>query len=72
MNEALQAMTLGGAYQFFEEDRKGSLRVGKQADLVILEANPLRMDPAALSAVRIVETFSRGRSVYQNPEFTQE
>ena len=72
VNEALQAMTLGGAYQFFEEDRKGSLRVGKQADLVILEANPLRMDPAALSAVRIVETFSRGRSVYQNPEFTQE
>ncbi len=68
VNEALQAMTLGGAYQFFEEDRKGSLRVGKQADLVILDANPLRINPAELKDIQIVETFSRGRSVYQNPE----
>lgn len=62
--EALHAMTLGSAYQFFEEDRKGSIRVGKQADFVILEENPLLVDPAMLKDIEIVATFSRGRSVF--------
>jgi len=52
------------AYQYFEEDTKGSITVGKQADLVILETNPLTTDPAELEHIRILETFSRGRSVH--------
>lgn len=64
VSEALYAMTLGGAYQFFEEDRKGSIHVGKQADFVILDRNPLLVDPARLKDIDIVETFSRGRSVF--------
>jgi predicted amidohydrolase YtcJ len=67
--EALHAITLGSAYQFFEEERKGSIRVGKQADLVILDANPLQVDPAKLKDIQVVETISRGRSVYRNAEF---
>ncbi len=62
--EALHALTLGGAYQLFEDDRKGSLRVGKQADLVILDANPVLVDAERLQDIQIVETYSRGRSVY--------
>ena len=62
--EALHAVTLGGAYQYFEEDTKGSITVGKQADLVILGENPLTADPAQLEFIPIVETFSRGRSVF--------
>ena len=57
-------MTLGAAYQYFEEDTKGSITAGKQADLVILAQNPLETDPAALEHIAVVETFSRGRSVY--------
>ena len=57
-------MTLGAAYQYFEEDTKGSITAGKQADLVILAQNPLEADPAALEHIAVVETFSRGRSVY--------
>jgi predicted amidohydrolase YtcJ len=64
IQEALHAVTLGGAYQYFEEDTKGSITVGKQADLVILEKNPLTTDPAELEHIGIVETFSRGRSVF--------
>ena len=64
VQEALHAVTLGAAYQYFEEDTKGSIRVGKQADLVILGENPLTADPTALENIPIVETFSRGRSVY--------
>ena len=64
IQEALHAVTLGGAYQYFEEDTKGSITVGKQADLVILGENPLTADPAELEHIPILETFSRGRSVF--------
>ena len=64
IQEALNAVTLGGAYQYFEEDTKGSITVGKQADLVILERNPLTADPAELESIKIMETFSRGRSIF--------
>lgn len=64
IQEALHAVTLGAAYQYFEEDTKGSITVGKQADLVILEENPLTADPDDLEFIKILETFSRGRSVF--------
>lgn len=66
VQEALNAVTLGAAYQYFEEDRKGSITVGKQADLVILGQNPLEADPDELERIPILETFARGRSVYEN------
>jgi hypothetical protein len=62
--QALHAVTLGGAYQYFEEDTKGSITVGKQADLVILGESPLTADPENLEFIPILETFSRGRSVF--------
>ena len=64
VEEALHAVTLGAAYQYFEEDTKGSITAGKQADLIVLERNPLETDPADLEHVRVLETFARGRSVY--------
>ena len=67
VREALHAVTLGAAYQYFEEDVKGSIAPGKQADLVVLERNPLTADPAELEHIRVLETFSRGRSVYARP-----
>lgn len=63
--EALHAVTLGAAYQYFEEDDKGSITPGKRADLVILERNPLTANPADLANIGIVETFSRGESVFR-------
>ena len=65
VEEALHAVTLGAAYQYYEEDTKGSITVGKQADLVILGQNLLTADPAELEHIPIVETFSRGRSVFK-------
>lgn len=65
--EGLHAITLGAAYQYFEEDEKGSIAIGKRADFVILESNPLTADPLDLEHIAINETFSRGVSVYQQP-----
>lgn len=63
--EALYAVTQGAAYQYFEEDEKGSITVGKRADFVVLEQNPLKVDPQRLEDIAIVETFARGLSVYR-------
>ncbi|MEQ8935752.1 MAG: amidohydrolase family protein, partial [Amphiplicatus sp.] len=63
--EGLYAMTQGAAYQYFEEDEKGSITPGKRADFVILGENPLTADPDALKDIAIIETIVRGRSVYQ-------
>lgn len=63
--EALHAVTLGAAYQYFEEDEKGSITPGKRADFVILGANPLTADPAELADIPVLETFARGRSIFR-------
>ncbi len=62
---ALQAMTIWPAYQHFEETKKGSLEVGKNADLIILDKNPLKVEPATLKYLKIQETISRGETAYQ-------
>lgn len=64
---ALKALTLWPAWQHFEEDRKGSIEVGKVADFVILSANPLEVDEALLADIKVLETIKDGESVYQRP-----
>lgn len=61
---ALKAMTLWPAYQHFEEANKGSIEVGKLADLVILSANPLKTERAKLIDLKVLETIKEGQSVY--------
>ena len=65
VEEALHAVTLGAARQYFEEEEKGSITPGKRADLVILGANPLTADPASLADIEVLETFARGRSIFR-------
>lgn len=66
--QALHATTLGAAYQYFEEDSKGSITPGKQADLVILGSNPLLVDPDLLKDIPVIETFARGKSIYRQQQ----
>jgi predicted amidohydrolase YtcJ len=63
--DGLKALTIDGAYQYFEEDRKGSIAVGKLADLVILTANPTKVDPMAIKDIKIVETIKKGKTVFK-------
>ena len=63
--EALKSVTIWGAYQHFEEDRKGSLVEGKLADLVILDQNPLKVEPMTLKDIQVLETIKEGKTIFK-------
>ena len=63
--DAIRSVTINAAYQYFEEGTKGSLEPGKLADLVILDNNPLTVDPPAIKDIKIVETIKEGKTIYK-------
>lgn len=63
--EALKAVTIHAAYQYFEEDEKGSLAPGKRADLVILDKNPLTTASDEISQIKVLATIKDGQVVYR-------
>ena len=65
---ALAAVTKNAAYQYFEEGRKGTLRPGKLADLVILDRDPLRVSPEEIRNIRVMETIKEGKTLYRCEE----
>ena len=64
---ALKSITDWAAYQYFEEDEKGTIEEGKLADFVILDKNPLKIEPAEIINIQVLETLKEGDNVYHNP-----
>lgn len=62
--DALRAVTVNAAYQYFEEDTKGSIETGKRADLVILDRSPLDVEPMDIRDIKVLETIKDGESIY--------
>ena len=65
VEEAIKVGTLHGAYASFEEHIKGSLEVGKLADLVVLGSDPTKVDPMSIIDIPIQQTMIGGKWVYQ-------
>lgn len=63
--DALKAVTINAAYEYFEEDSKGSIKTGKRADLVILDQCPLDVDPMDIKDIQVLETIKDGKTIYQ-------
>jgi predicted amidohydrolase YtcJ len=63
--EALKAVTCNVAYWYREEATKGTLENGKLADLVILDRNPLTVEPKAIKDIKVVETIKEGETIYR-------
>ncbi|MDT0595414.1 amidohydrolase [Glaciecola petra] len=64
VEQALRAITSSAAYQIYEQDTKGTLEVGKKADMVILDSNPFEIEPEALLDLKVLETIKGGKVVY--------
>lgn len=63
--EAIRCATINGAYASFEEEIKGSLEVGKLADMIVLSEDILTMDPMRLSEVKVEQTYIDGEQVFE-------
>ncbi len=57
-------MTIWAAYAAFEDQYRGSLEVGKDADLVILEKDLLQADEKDLFKIKVLQTIVGGERVY--------
>ena len=63
--QALKAITINAAYEFFDEKIKGSLEKGKLADFVILDKNPLTVDAMGLKELKVMQTIKAGQTVFE-------
>lgn len=61
---ALRAQTVDAAWQLFSEDSIGALKPGMHADLVVLSANPLAVDPERIADIEVRATVFAGATVY--------
>lgn len=66
--EGLKTITINSAYQHKQEDLKGSIKVGKLADFVILAENPLTVAADKIKDISVVETIKEGVTIFSHGE----
>jgi len=67
----LRAITMNSSYELHQERETGSLEVGKFADLIVLDRDPLSIPAEDIAATRVLQTVVGGRVVYQAENFPQ-
>jgi predicted amidohydrolase YtcJ len=65
VDEAVKMFTIEGAYASFEESEKGSISVGKYADLVVLDQDIYKIKPSDIKKAKVVMTVSDGTIIYE-------
>ena len=65
--EAFAAYTIGSAFVNHLDDQTGSVDVGKLADLIVLDRDPIAADPADIAATSVLATYVEGEPVYRSP-----
>ncbi|HJQ33325.1 MAG TPA: amidohydrolase, partial [Pyrinomonadaceae bacterium] len=68
VEEAARAYTVGSAFAEFAEQVKGTITPGKLADLVILDRDIFKIDPAEIEKVKVRMTVMDGRVVYEKKD----
>ena len=69
--EALEMMTVNAAFALHRESEVGALTPNKYADLIILSANPLAGDPAAILEMDVLLTMVGGRVEFCAPDYAE-
>jgi predicted amidohydrolase YtcJ len=62
--EALRGMTIWAAMSNFEENQKGSLEIGKNADFIILDQDIMKASPEDVLKTEVMATYINGEKVY--------
>jgi hypothetical protein len=57
-------LTLDAAYSAFEEDAKGSIKVGKLADIVVLDQDIMKIDEEQILKTEVLMTILDGKIIY--------
>jgi len=70
MPEAIRAYTRNAAYLTFDEQLKGTLEVGKLADMIVLAEDLLTINPSRILGVPVDMTIVGGKVVYERPAST--
>ena len=65
VDEAVRAFTWGSAYAEFQDDVKGTLEVGKLADIIIVSDDIFTIDPVKIRDAKVLTTITDGRVVYE-------
>lgn len=65
--QALQALTINGAYQMHVEKERGSIKVGKYADFVLTDKDVLNCDVSDIHTTKVISTWFEGKMVYESP-----
>jgi len=68
--EALAAYGQGSAYAAFADDRRGTLRAGAQADLIVLDRDILDQGPSAIIGTKVALTVVGGHVVHRSKELS--
>jgi hypothetical protein len=66
VEEAIRVGTLNGAYASYEENLKGSIEIGKVADLVVLGRDPLKENPSTLVTIPVERTMAEGKWTFES------
>ena len=62
--ETLKGMTIWGAYFNFEENEKGSLEPGKNADFILIDRDIMKVDIDLTPETKVLKTYVHGELVY--------
>jgi len=69
VESALKAMTIHSAWQIKMEEKIGSIKVGKYADFVILDKNPLDIDKSQIKDIHVLKTIVNGNTIYARKSY---
>jgi predicted amidohydrolase YtcJ len=67
LKEALEAYTVGPAHASRNDALKGTVEVGKLADLVVLSENPFEVAANRIGGIRVIQTWMNGKVVFAEP-----
>lgn len=65
IQDAIDAYTIGSAFNEFKEDFKGRLKPGYVADLIVLDRDIFTIDPLNIKDMKVEKTMIDGEFVYQ-------